>query len=309
MHRGRRAVVVALVLALAAAGCTSQVRGNATPSSLPPPAGGPGQGAGAQAVGDLELTPLAALPSRAGQALLHVGLRVRNTGGGMVRFTSTTAKLTDSRGTAAGTVTTPDPAYPPFPPAIALGPGQTIIGYLTYTVSPPFQPGTLRFQTASWPVNTIPRDPMGGTLLPPKRTAPLGQPVTINGTDNTADPAAGKPPAPVELLVRALKVTDPAATGSTAPPGYRIVTVTFLVRNIGPNPYWTEPPTSMWALDGDGYAYPAVASPTFPTSVLPRGATKTGEVLFPVPQRARLSYLEISVTTGDPAAIAQWTAR
>ena len=311
MRIGRRWLVAGSVV-LAATGCTSQVRGSGLPgdtgsrtpsvASTGSPTGSPGQSGRPQQVEALEITPVAAIPPRTDQPLLRIGLRVRNPGGELARFDPATVLLADASGATARRTATADPAYPLFPLTITLGPGQAVIGYVPFTIDAGFRPETIRVGQARWPVAGLTDQPPNGTILPPTRTAPLNQPVTVNGD------AGGSR---IDLLVRAQRLTDPAQ-GFPVAPGFRLVAAQLLIRNTGNTPYALAP-GALWIVDDQGHVYAAVprldggglAYGTLP----PRSAARTGLVGFLVPARAVLSYLEFSLPNGPPAAIAQWKVR
>jgi hypothetical protein len=305
--RSRRVLLVGcLLFAACVASCTSPVRGGGTfaaPAS--PPATGPGR---PQLSGALEVTPVAAITARTEQTVLRIGLRVRNPGNGIARFPRDEVRLVDAKGTAARVVAANDAAYPGFPSGIILGPGQANVGFISFDVDDPFRAVAITLGSARWAIAGLPDQPPTGTILPPRRTAPLNRPFTVHGIDATTAPdRTGS----VELMVRARSVTDPA-DGFPAAPGFRLISVLMITSNIGPSPYFARLASAMWVVDEQGFAYegvPKLRAGGYADGVLGRGAARNGSVGFLVPARARISYIELSIATGNPAAIAQWQSR
>jgi hypothetical protein len=318
--RGRLAGPLALTLALTSlTGCGTAVHGHGSYAAAPD---GATQVAGPQVVGrgasQVELTPVAALPGKSERTagpLLRIELRVRNSGTALVRFYSADAALLDARGQATHGAddTDPhrpegDPACPAFPLDVALGPGQIVLGYVTFAVDPPFQPNALTYDTASWLVGTIARSVPVGAAPRPTFGYHLGDSLIMSGRDSIADPTTDAPPAAVSLRASVLSVADPAA-GYDPGDGYRLITTRLQLTNIGGNPYWAVPSASMSVVDTDGHAYEAVSyldKGLFQYGILARFTTRTGLIGFLVPDRAKIAYAELSLTEGGDAAIGHW---
>jgi hypothetical protein len=212
-----------------------------------------------------------------------------------------------------------------FPLTSMLGPGDTIVGCLGFTLPAGAAPKTLQYggslagPALTWDAGSIPAIGRSTTDAPPVPvTARLGTPATVTGKDFGTEPT-GQAAEYVDARVTVTPdpLTDPAPTGEFDHPedGNRVVAVRVTLRNTGTRPYWALPDGELLLWDSEGHAYDGDVTvttsigPMFRGQVVPPGGQATGWISYQLPRRALLTRVEYVLTQGGTSAVAFWKAR
>ncbi|MFL6077053.1 MAG: DUF4352 domain-containing protein [Mycobacteriales bacterium] len=273
--------------------------------------------------GRQEITPLSL--RRVGNKV-EVTIRVRNASGQvqyadpaiMTRLDVGTAKTVDGLEGCASS--------PGFPLSPHLGPGDTMVGCLGFTLPAGTSPRQLQYGGRSrglgptglaWDAGSIPGSAPATVDAPPVPVGrPAGTPATLTGRDYGSEPNvdAGDQSVDTRIQVTPDSLTDPAPTDRFENPalGNRVVALRLTIRNTGSHPFWALPDSELLLWDAEGHAHDgdvtvtSTAGPLFEGQLIQPGGQASGWVTCQLPQRAALTRIEYVLEYGGAGAVASW---